>query len=83
LEPVRTVQEATHFKRSGDHFTPCSPGDPAANEMTWVDVPSEKLKEPIVTIKDCLAALRVARPSVSSEDLIKQEKFTREFGQDG
>lgn len=31
-----------------DLLTPCSPGDPAAIEMTWMDVPSDKLLEPIV-----------------------------------
>lgn len=31
-----------------DLLTPCSPGDPAAMEMTWIDVPSDKLLEPIV-----------------------------------
>lgn len=27
---------------------PCSPGDPNALEMTWIDVPGEKLMEPVV-----------------------------------
>lgn len=31
-----------------DLLTPCSPGDPAAIEMTWMDVASDKLMEPIV-----------------------------------
>lgn len=31
-----------------DLLTPCSPGDPTAIEMTWMDVPSDKLLEPIV-----------------------------------
>lgn len=31
-----------------DLLTPCSPGDPAAIELTWMDVPSDKLLEPIV-----------------------------------
>jgi vacuolar protein-sorting-associated protein 4 len=31
-----------------DLLTPCSPGDPQATEMTWVEVPSEKLLEPVV-----------------------------------
>ncbi|XP_077451986.1 vacuolar protein sorting-associated protein 4A isoform X7 [Stigmatopora argus] len=60
MQPVRKVQSATHFKKiSGpsrsnnrlmvdDLLTPCSPGDPAAREMTWMDVPSDKLLEPIV-----------------------------------
>ncbi len=31
-----------------DLLTPCSPGDPDAIEMTWMDVPGDKLLEPIV-----------------------------------
>lgn len=31
-----------------DLLMPCSPGDPGATEMTWMEVPSDKLMEPIV-----------------------------------
>ena len=31
-----------------DLLTPCSPGTPGALEMTWLDVPSDKLLEPVV-----------------------------------
>lgn len=31
-----------------DLLTPCSPGDPGAIEMTWMEVPGDKLLEPIV-----------------------------------
>lgn len=31
-----------------DLLTPCSPGDPGAIEMTWMEVPGEKLLEPVV-----------------------------------
>lgn len=62
MEPVRKVQTATHFKRvSGpnptnkeeivnDLLVPCSPGDAGAVEMNWMDVPSDKLFEPPVTM---------------------------------
>lgn len=33
-----------------DLLTPCSPGDPAAIEMTWMEVDGEKLFEPPVTL---------------------------------
>lgn len=33
-----------------DLLTPCSPGDPNAVEMTWMDVPGEKLLEPVVNM---------------------------------
>lgn len=41
-----------------DLLTPCSPGDPAAIEMTWMDVPSDKLLEPIV----CMVSSSDLRP---------------------
>ncbi|KHJ48765.1 Vps4 oligomerization domain protein [Trichuris suis] len=62
MQPVRKVQTATHFKRvSGpsrtdpsiivhDLLTPCSPGDPGAKPMSWLDVPSDKLLEPVVSV---------------------------------
>ena len=62
MSPIRLIQTATHFKKvSGpsrkdqnviihDLLTPCSPGDRGAIEMTWVDIPSEKLLEPVITI---------------------------------
>lgn len=31
-------------------LTPCSPGDPSAIQMTWMDVPGEKLLEPVVSM---------------------------------
>lgn len=30
-------------------LTPCSPGDPEAIEMTWVEVSGDKLLEPLIT----------------------------------
>lgn len=62
MQPVRQVQTATHFKKvSGpspknpelivdDLLTPCSPGDPDAIEMSWMEVEGEKLFEPPVTM---------------------------------
>lgn len=62
MQPVRKVQTATHFKRvkgaspkdptviCDDLLTPCSPGDPDAIEMTWMDVEGDKLFEPPVTM---------------------------------
>ena len=32
-----------------DLLTPCSPGAPGAVEMSWMDVPGDKLCEPVVT----------------------------------
>uniref|UniRef100_A0A8B9ZE01 vesicle-fusing ATPase n=1 Tax=Anas platyrhynchos TaxID=8839 RepID=A0A8B9ZE01_ANAPL len=95
MQPVRKVQSAMHFKKVrgpsrtnpnlivDDLLTPCSPGDPGAIEMTWMEVPSDKLMEPIVCMSDMLRSLATTRPTVNAEDLLKVKKFTEDFGQEG
>lgn len=65
-----------------DYLTPCSPGDPDAMEMTWMDVDGSKLKEPEITLNDFLKSLKTIRPSVSGEDIQQHIKFTEDFGQE-
>ncbi|EAA06410.2 AGAP000625-PA [Anopheles gambiae str. PEST] len=95
MQPVRKVQTATHFKKvSGpspvdktticdDLLVPCSPGDPGAIEMTWVDLPGDKLFEPPVTMNDMLKSLASTKPTVNEDDMKKLDKFTEDFGQEG
>lgn len=95
MQPVRKVQQATHFKLArgpspqdpnkieDDLLTPCSPGDQGAREMTWMQVPGEKLLEPVVNLADMLRSLATSKPTVNSADLKKFEDFTRDFGQEG
>lgn len=95
MEPIRTIQIATHFKVVSapdpkdpsklrhDMLLPCSPGDPQGVEMSLMQIDDpERLLPPPVTRDDFLKALKYARPSVSKDDLVKQEEFTRDFGQD-
>jgi len=95
MQPVRKVQTATHFKKVrgqsrddpnvwiNDMLTPCSPGDPHAIAMSWMDVPGEKLKEPEVTMRDMQNSLKNQKRTVNEEDLEKLQKFTSDFGQEG
>ncbi|GAB1285323.1 Vacuolar protein sorting-associated protein 4B [Apodemus speciosus] len=95
MQPVRKVQSATHFKKVrgpsradpncivNDLLTPCSPGDPGAIEMTWMDVPGDKLLEPVVSMRDMLRSLSSTKPTVNEQDLLKLKKFTEDFGQEG
>jgi vacuolar protein-sorting-associated protein 4 len=60
MQPVRKVLSATHFRKVrgpsrsnpnkivNDLLEPCSPGVPGAIEMTWAEVPGDKLLEPVV-----------------------------------
>ncbi|CCK71049.1 AAA family ATPase VPS4 KNAG_0F03850 [Huiozyma naganishii CBS 8797] len=89
MQPIRKIQQATHFKDVSDdpaaqhQYTPCSPGDPDAREMCWVDIEADELLEPQLTIKDFLKAIKTTRPTVNEQDLLKQEQFTADFGQEG
>jgi len=83
MEPVRAIQHATHFKRVNNSFTPCSPGDPDAVEMSWETVPEEQLCDAPVEMTHFVSCLRNTRPTVSKDDLTKYEKWTEDFGQEG
>ena len=88
MQPIRKIQSATHFKNISQEegtklYTPCSPGDPDAEEISWVNIEADELEEPELTIKDFLKAIKTTRPTVNDEDLRKQEEFTRDFGQEG
>lgn len=84
MQPVRKVMSATHFKQV-DHegktkWTPCSPGDPAAEEMTWSNIESDELLEPALKIKDFLKSLETVRPTVTADDIRKHDQWTQESG---
>ena len=64
-------------------YTPCSPGDPQAQEMTYNDVSSEDLLEPTLDFKDFKLALGDSRPTVSPDDMGRQIAWTRQFGSEG
>lgn len=66
-----------------EKLTPCSPGDKGAIELTWVDVESEKLLEPPLTLRDFVKAVKNARPTVSNQDLQRNAEWTAEFGSEG
>lgn len=95
MQPVRMVQTATHFKLASgpsrenpdviahDLLTPCSPGDPYACEMTWADVPGDKLLEPDITMRHFQRSLSTTRPTVGPDDLKKHMQWTKDFGQEG
>jgi len=95
MQPVRKVQMATHFRQVrgpsrsdpsviiDDLLTPCSPSTPGAIEMTWVDVPGDKLYEPPVSMNDMLKSLATSKPTVNEDDMKKLIKFSNDFGQDG
>ena len=50
MQKVRGPSPLDKTQIVDDLVTPCSPGDPAAFEMTWMEVPGDKLFEPPVTM---------------------------------
>jgi len=88
MEPIRKIQTATHFKKvevdGNTKYTPCSPGDKHAIEMSWLDIENgEDLLEPDLTLKDFIKSVKRSRPTVNQHDLDKQIEFTNDFGQEG
>jgi vacuolar protein-sorting-associated protein 4 len=66
-----------------EKLTPCSPGDQGALELTWVEVDSDKLLEPPLQLKDFVKAVKASRPTVSQEDIKRNDDWTAEFGSEG
>ncbi|KAF5376885.1 hypothetical protein D9615_007228 [Tricholomella constricta] len=92
MQPVRKVMSATHFKRAADpnsdskkltKWTPCSPGDPDAQEMDWSLVQSDELLEPPLRIGDFLKSLGTTPSTVTAADIKRHDDWTRESGNDG
>ncbi|CAN3357361.1 vacuolar protein sorting-associated protein 4 [Diutina catenulata] len=84
MQPIRKIQQATHFKTVEDgKLTPCSPGDEGAREMNWMDLETDQLKEPELTIKDFIKSIKSNRPTVNAADIQKHIDFTNDFGQEG
>jgi len=95
MQPVRIVQEATHFKKifapdrtnpteRREFWQPCSPSDPNAIEMTWMEISGDdELLEPPVSKKHFIMSIKTTRPSVNQDDLDKYIQWTKDFGQEG
>ena len=89
-ESVKKCESAEYFKKIQENdeekykYTPCNEDDPDAIKMKMNEIPeSGTLWPPNVIYEDFLEALKKVKSSVSPEDLIKHEEFTREFGQEG
>lgn len=92
MMPIRKLQSATHFKSVrgpspldpntivDDLLTPCHPQDAGAIEMSWMNVPGDKMLEPGVTLSDFLKSLQNTRATVNVDTLRRFEEFTADFG---
>jgi len=91
MEPIRVVQQATHFCRKPDpedgnkpKWTPCSPGAKGAKEMSFMDMTDgADLLEPVINFEMMAKAVQRTRPTVNEDDLIEIDKWTKDFGMEG
>lgn len=84
MQPVRKLQQATHFKEiKPGKLMPCSPGDPEAQEMSWIDIDGDQLELPELDVSDFLRSIATTRPTVNQTDIDRQLDFTKDFGQEG
>ena len=86
MQPVRKVLSATHFKLvlspygSKPKWTPCSPGDPDAQEKAWTELDSDELLEPPLKLNDFIRAVDSVRPTVSEDDIKRHVAWTEDSG---
>ncbi|KAJ3751258.1 P-loop containing nucleoside triphosphate hydrolase protein [Lentinula detonsa] len=90
MQPVRKLLSATHFKEIPDpdntsvlKWTPCSPGDPEAEEKSWENIESDELIEPPLKLADFMKSLETNKSTCTAADIQKHEDWTRESGNDG
>ena len=69
------------------YWEPCAPSAPGAQEkdLMWFGSNNlaEKVLVPPIVVQDFYASLERARPTVSKDDLIRYEQFTKEYGEEG
>ena len=63
---------------------PCSPCAPVARELKINEIEQpEILVAPVLTFEDFILSLQKMKPTVSAEDLKRQQQFTEDFGTEG
>ena len=66
-----------------DLLTPCSPGDLGAIEMSWMDVPGDKLLEPVITMVCMMVVLLTKLTCLPTyESLLVQFSSSTNFGRE-
>jgi len=93
MEPVRTMQTATHFVKQKDPenkcpyiWLPCSPATPGAVQMALMQIPDHEqnyVRAENLKLAHFLRTLADAKPSVGKEDIKRHIDWTNEFGQEG
>ncbi len=88
FEPVRKTQDAMFFfQTTNGMWMPCGPKQQGAVQITMQELAGQglaaKILPPPITKTDFDKVLARQRPTVSKADLEVQERFTKEFGEEG
>jgi len=87
MAPLNKTRTATHFKhitKNGRQcWQACPANEPGAEKINIMNIDGADLVPPPINYMDMIHALKKAKKSVSPEDLIKQQEFTRDFGMEG
>jgi len=93
MEPVRTMQSATHFRQiphpekpGQQALIPCPWNAQGAQEMSLMEIPANMRANVLVTslsMADFLKVMETANGSVGQEDIDRHIEWTNEFGQEG
>jgi len=92
MEPVRTMQTATHFRRvphptlGGQGWLPCLHNEQGAIAMSLMQIPEHERVQvvvPDVSFADFWRTVSNAKPSVGPEDIARHVQWTNEYGQEG
>lgn len=84
MEPVRLCQRSKYFRCDKySKWHPCNEGDMLAKKMTIYDLPKNSLAVPPVTLEDFNSVIGRCHASVAQHELVKFEKWTDEFGEEG
>jgi len=91
MEPVRRMSTATHFRKIANPdgsdppqiYIPCKSNERGAEKVSLMDIDGNMLGTPKISVEDFTSVLETAKPSVSANDIVRQEEWTQEFGQEG
>ena len=93
MEGMREILAAQYFKRGkavdkdgnerDDLWVVAKRDDPGAVHKTWEQLNPDEIGKPITRAHHFSAVFSKVKPSVAKSDLIKYEKWTKEFGEEG
>jgi vacuolar protein-sorting-associated protein 4 len=91
MQPIRRMSAATYFKKvrnpdssgAAEVYLPCNPNEKGAEKKSLMDIDAHLLGSPKISMQDFDDVLETAKPSVSPHDIVRQEEWTAEFGQEG